>query len=224
MIKPQYFVLIALAGIVFLLSAFQVSSSKYLSYKTDTIAFILPQNFPAPVYNFDKNPVTKAGFTLGKTLFYDPGLSADGSVSCGSCHQPSAAFANLGSAVSTGVKFCKGKRNASPLFNLAWQKEFMWDGRINAVHLVPVNALTSDCEMGNSIQNIVNILQVGRIYPSLFKQAFGSDKINQETILNALSQFTLMLVSANSKYDRMMRRETGAAFSPAEQAGYELFK
>lgn len=40
--------------------------------------FVVPKGFPPPVYNFKKNPVTKAGFELGRKLFYDGRLSIDG--------------------------------------------------------------------------------------------------------------------------------------------------
>lgn len=224
MIRAKHFVFLVPLGLVFLLSAFHSSSRLFSFAASDTISFTKPKNFPGPVFNFKANPVTPDGFTLGKTLFYDPNLSADGTVSCGSCHQSSAAFANLGSAVSSGVKACKGKRNAPPLFNLAWQKEFMWDGRINTMQGVPVNALTDPCEMGNTMSNVLASIQRDRSYPLLFKKAFGRPTITQEDVLKALAQFTVMMVSANSKYDKYIRREQGIVFSADEQAGYTLFK
>lgn len=210
--------------LVFLLSAFHAPSNLFSFTTADSISFSKPKNFPNPLFDFKANPITPAGFSLGRTLFYDANLSADGTVSCGSCHQSSAAFANLGSAVSSGVKACKGKRNAPPLFNLAWQKEFMWDGRISTMQGVPINALTDPCEMGNTISNVLAALQKDRNYPGMFKAAFGTSKFTQEEVLKALAQFTVMMVSANSKYDKYMRREQGTIFSSDEQAGYALFK
>ncbi|NCD72063.1 c-type cytochrome [Mucilaginibacter sp. R11] len=211
-------------GCIIALTAFQYAPKVSRSNLADSISFKQPSNFPVPAYDLKHNPITTKGFLLGKALFYDPSLSADGTVACGNCHQASAAFANLGSAVSKGIKGCKGSRNAPPLFNLAWQKEYMWDGRINAMQLVPVNALTNPCEMGNSIDKLLLNLQKDNSYPSRFKEVFGSSKITQQMVLDALSQFTAMLISANSKYDRYMRHEAGASFTLNEEAGYEFFK
>jgi cytochrome c peroxidase len=188
------------------------------------IAFSVPSNFPAPAYNFEDNKLTNAGFALGKKLFYDARLSADKSVSCGSCHQQFAAFTQLDHKVSHGVNNCQGKRNTPPLINLAWQKAFFWDGGVKNIETSPLNAITDACEMGTDIQTIVAFLKATAPYPDMFKQAFGSTEINSQLILKSLTQFTAMLVSANSKYDQVMRKESGVAFTATEQAGYTLFK
>ncbi|WP_225872388.1 cytochrome-c peroxidase [Pedobacter frigidisoli] len=188
------------------------------------ITFAIPSNFPAPAYNFEDNQLTNAGFALGKKLFYDARLSADKSVSCGSCHQQFAAFANLDHKVSHGVNNCQGKRNAPPLFNLAWQKAFFWDGGVKNIETSPLNAITDACEMGTDIEAIIAFLKSTAPYPDLFKQAFGSTDINSQRILKSITQFTAVLVSGNSKYDRVMRKESGATFTSDELAGYNLFK
>ena len=54
-------------------------------------------------YNFSNNPLTADGFTLGRTLFYDPLLSLNNTISCGSCHQQFAAFSHSGHDVSHGI-------------------------------------------------------------------------------------------------------------------------
>ncbi len=187
------------------------------------IAFTIPSNFPAPTYNFEDNKLTNAGFALGKKLFYDARLSADKSVSCGSCHQQFAAFANLDHKVSHGVNNCQGKRNAPPLFNLAWQKAFFWDGGVKNIETSPLNAITDTCEMGTDIATIITFLKNTAPYPELFKKAFGSTEINSQLILKSITQFTAVLVSGNSKYDKVMRKE-GAVFTTDELAGYNVFK
>lgn len=204
-----------------LLSAFELSFKDEPPQIADTTMFRKPANFPA----LSPAPkVTARGFELGKALFYDPALSVNGTVSCGNCHQQSAAFANVNSALSTGVNNCKGTRSAPPLFNLAWQKTFMWDGRINELNQVPVNALTNPCEMGDNLPAIIAKLQASKTYPQFFEQVFGSGRITEDKLLNALGQFMSMMISANSKYDRAMRREAGAVFTDDEKSGYGLFK
>ncbi|KQS39847.1 cytochrome C peroxidase [Pedobacter sp. Leaf194] len=190
----------------------------------EKITFSVPSNFSAPAYNFENNKLTNAGFALGKKLFYDARLAADKSVSCGSCHQQFAAFANLDHKVSHGVNNCQGKRNAPPLFNLAWQKAFFWDGGVKNIETSPLNAITDACEMGTDIETIITLLKNTAPYPDLFKQAFGSTEINSQLVLKSITQFTAVLVSANSKYDKVMRKEGAATFTSAELTGYNLFK
>lgn len=218
------FIILLPLAFIFGLMAFEWTATPSSAGITDSLHFNVPANFPKPVVNLSSNPVTAAGFALGKALFYDDALSADKTTSCGSCHQASAAFANLGSAVSTGVNRCKGSRNAPPLFNMAWQKAYMWDGRLNDMQAVPVNAITNVCEMGTTMAAVVNVIKNSSVYPSMFKAAFGSTDVDGDKILRALSQFTMMLVSANSKYDRVMRHEGNVIFTDDEQAGYALFK
>ena len=66
--------------------------------------FQAPSNFPGPVYHFSTNQVTQPGFELGRKLFYEPRLSADNTISCGSCHIQSAAFTQHGHRVSHGIE------------------------------------------------------------------------------------------------------------------------
>src|SRR5690349_5992463 len=94
------------------------------------VGFQSPAHFPKPVYHFNTNPVTKEGFELGRKLFYDPILSADNSISCGTCHIQTAAFTHHGHSVSHGIFDRQGTRNAPPIMNLAWSKSLMWDGGI----------------------------------------------------------------------------------------------
>jgi len=199
-------------------------SEDEVSQQETKLAFTVPSNFPTPAYNFEDNKLSNAGFALGKKLFYDARLSADKSVSCGSCHQQFAAFTQLDHKVSHGINNCQGKRNTPPLVNLAWQKAFFWDGGVKNIETSPLNAITDACEMGTDIQTIVTFLKATAPYPDMFKQAFGSTEINSQLILKSITQFTAMLVSANSKYDQVIRKENGVAFTASEQAGYTLFK
>lgn len=188
------------------------------------IEFLVPSNFPAAIYKFEGNTLTNKGFELGKKIFYDSRLSADKSISCGSCHQQFAAFAQLDHPVSHGVNNCLGKRNAPVLFNLAWQKEFFWDGGAKNLEIVPINAITDACEMGTSLSNIIGFLNVTSPYPQLFESAFGSSTITSQNVLKALAQFMAPMISANSKYDLVIRSPNQYAFTQQEQAGYQLFK
>ncbi len=98
----------------------------------------------------------------------------------------------------------------------------MWDGAINHLDFQALAPISDSTEMDNSIQNVVKKLTISPQYPALFEAAFGDRNITGERVLKAISQFELTLISANSKYDRMI---AGAeTFREQEQNGYKIFQ
>lgn len=186
------------------------------------ITFKVPANFPPPVYAVANNPVTREGFELGKALFYDGLLSKDGTVSCGSCHQQAAAFAHQNHTLSHGINDLVGTRNSPALLNMAWNTSFFWDGGVFNLDLQPIAPIENPVEMGETVGNVINKLKNSSKYPPLFQKAFGSTEITTAKTMKALSQFMIMLISANSKYDKMKRGE--ASFTADETAGFNIFK
>ena len=191
-------------------------------YKTHLLQFTIPQGWPQPVYDFKQNPVTQEGFDLGRKLFYDGRLSKDENFPCASCHQQYAAFATYDHNLSHGFNNSFTKRNAPPLFNLAWQKEFMWDGGVNHLDLQPLAPMTDSNEMVENLDSILLKLKADTAYRRMFKAAFGDDNITTQRMTRALSQFIVMMVSANSKYDRVMRGKD--SFNLPQRLGYDIFK
>lgn len=185
------------------------------------IRLIVPEGWPYPNYDFTGNTLTKDGFILGRKLFYDPQLSRDNTVSCGSCHQQFAAFSHLDHAVSHGIDGLLGTRNAPGLFNLNWHTSFMWDGGINHIEVQPLGPITNPVEMDESIANMVTKIQNDASYDELFQNAFGSETVTSQLIFKAITQFQGMLVSYNSKYDLYTRGQ--ASLTTSETNGLNLF-
>ncbi len=188
------------------------------------IGFVQPANFPQPVYPLGNNPVTKAGFELGRSLFYEARLSRNNTVSCGSCHIQSSAFTQHGHDVSHGIDDRLGTRNSPPIMNLAWNKAFMWGGGIYDLDLQPIAPITSHEEMDEQLDHVLAKLRGLPKYTQAFKQAFGTEDITTARVMKALSQFMISCVSSNSKYDKVMRKENGFSFTPDELEGYQLVK
>ncbi|OJV53501.1 MAG: cytochrome-c peroxidase [Bacteroidetes bacterium 43-16] len=184
--------------------------------------FQKPVNFPEPAYHFDTNPVTREGFELGRKLFYEPRLSRNNTVSCGSCHIQTSAFTHHGHDVSHGIDDRLGKRNAPPIMNLAWHNSFNHDGGVFDLDMQPIVPITTFEEMDETLENVLKKLKAHPQYPGLFAKAFGSEEITSARLLKALSQFMVMCISADSKYDSVMRNES--SFTAEEMQGYELFK
>ena len=206
---------------IFSFAALCMGAGSIFTYKPTPVKFLSPKGWPAPAYNFNENPLTKEGIALGKKLFYDPVLSSDNSVSCATCHEPSAAFATYDHPLSHGVNNLT-TRNAPSLFNVAWQKEFMYDGRANSLETQALLPMHSSDEMDTNIPDLLKQLNTSPSYKKMFTAAFGPSKITLDQITRALSQFQLTLVSANSKYDQVMRGE--ASFMLPEKLGYEIFE
>lgn len=190
--------------------------------KQRTDWFNPPVYFPKPVYNFTQNPLDSAKINLGRILFYEPILSKDNTISCASCHSPYNAFAHTDHDLSHGINDQIGKRNAPALFNLAWQKTFMWDGAINHLDVQALAPISHPKEMGSDISEVIKKLSLSKQYKLLFFDAFKDSTITSSKILKALSQFQLTLVSANSKYDKVKLGKE--EFTEQEQNGYQLFK
>ena len=199
-------------------------SSQDEEYVDVPLEFTVPSNFPDLAYNIALNPPTEKGFELGKKLFYDGRLASDGVVSCGFCHIQANAFTHHGHTVSHGVDNAQGTRNTPPIQNLAYQSIFMYDGSADHLDLQPIIPLTSIIEMNGDLNAILKMMKADKEYQKLFGQAFEDGAITTENMLKALSQFMVMVVSSNSKFDKYRRNEIGGTFNSDELEGYDLFK
>lgn len=206
----------ALLGLFFALLSFTAGG--------EDPVFVVPAGWPQPVYNFSKNPVTAAGFQLGRQLFYDPLLSRDTTVSCANCHLQATGFTHVDHALSHGIDDKIGRRNSPVIMNMAWSTSFMWDGGVNHLDMQPINPITSAVEMDETMENVVRKLNGSPKYRDMFAAAFGDGTATGQRTLLALSQFVLMLNSYNAKYDKYMRHEPGGEFTAQEVNGLRVFR
>lgn len=190
--------------------------------KPKLIKLPVPPGWPEPYAIFKDNPLTEEGFLLGRKLFYDGRLSKDGNFPCASCHEQKAAFATFDHDFSHGFGGAFTTRNAPALQNLAWSNAYNWDGAFPTLESQAVSPITAANEMAEDLDSIVLKLRADKEYQAMFRKAFGSKEITSTRILKALAQFSGMLVSASSKYDRVMMGKD--SFNSSEQRGYALFK
>ena len=189
---------------------------------TNDALFRVPKHWPKPANSFSKNSLTANKVQLGRVLFYDPILSRDSTISCSSCHSQYTAFAHVDHPLSHGIENNIGSRNAPVLFNLAWQRNFMWDGSIEHLDMQSLSPISNPLEMDETMQHVTFKLKHSVMYPALFYKAYGDSSISTEKTLNAISQFMLSLISADSKYDSMIRHQV--RFTVQEENGYAIFK
>jgi len=196
-------------------------------YDPTPYEIIKPSGIPPFPYNL-LNPInsfTLEGVELGRKLFYDPILSADSSLSCSGCHSIDHAFSDT-VQYSIGIDGLPGKRNAMPIYNLAYEpfdSGFFWDGRALTLEDQALMPIQDPLEMHEILPNVVMKLSNSETYPELFYNAFGVEGITPELVGNAIAQFTKSVVSGNSKYDLATTPGSGVFFEPEEYEGFLLF-
>ncbi len=198
--------------------------SEYIETEQDErLAVTIPSNFPPMVYDVEENPPTKFGFALGKKLFYDGKLSANGFISCGFCHEQRYSFTHHGHQFSHGIDDLEGTRNTPSIANMAFFSEFAWDGATSHLDLFPIIPITNEVEMGETMSGVLEKLQTDSDYQKAFDAAFEDGGVNHENFLKALAQFMVMMVSYNSKYDKYVRNEDGVTLTEQELQGLSIF-
>jgi len=178
------------------------------------------EHFGTRTFIPDNNPSTQEGIDLGRFLFYEKRLSKNRDIACASCHQQDKAFTD-GKAFSTGHGGLQTDRSAMSLVNLMWVDKLFWDGRAISLEeqaLIPIQAHN---EMNLTLEEAVARLENIDLYPTKFKAAFGSKEITPERIAKALAQFQRTLISANARYDKIIRGEVEA--TERETNAIELF-
>lgn len=167
----------------------------------------LPRHYLAPpVSNQDNtpvaNPTTDAGATLGRVLFYDKRLSANGAVSCASCHQQQFGFSDP-RTFSVGFNGGLTGRNSMGLSNARYyaRGRFFWDERAATLEDQVLQPIQNTVEMGMTLPALVTRLSAEPFYTNLFAGVFGTPDVTTNRISQALAQFVRSMVSTRSKYD-----------------------
>jgi cytochrome c peroxidase len=169
----------------------------------------------------DDNPLTLEAVALGERLFFDPRLSADGTIRCASCHQPEHGFSDT-ARISRGVYGRRGERNAPPLVNRAYGRAFFWDGRATTLEVQVLHPIRDSVEMGQPIPTLIERLRSDRSYRPDFARSFGENPIDSQSVARALASYVRTLRSGNAPVDRW-RDGDSAALSPSERRGLALF-
>ena len=175
-----------------------------------------PVNWPA------NNPYSAARVELGRYLFFDPRLSANGRVSCATCHPPEHAFAG-GDPPPVGVTGTPLRRRAPTLINRAYGKSQFVDGRAPTLETQILGPVTAPDEMGTAPDAVVQVISRIPGYQSLFARAFGEPEITFDRITKAIASFERTILSGNSPYDRSLNGDKQALSREAKR-GLQIFE
>lgn len=164
------------------------------------------------------NVTTNDGATLGRVLFYDQKLSANGKIACASCHKQDKSFSD-DAILSIGFDGGKTGRHSMTLINARYyaRGRYFWDERASTLEEQVLMPFQDPVEMGMTLDQVVNTVKSQSYYPDLFVKAFGSEEVSSDKISKALAQFVRSIVSYSSKYDE------GRAVSASPIANFPNF-
>lgn len=185
----------------------------------------IPLGLPADTWDYyvpRHNLQSAAKVELGRKLFFDTRLSADGTVSCATCHKPELAFAD-GKTVAEGIAGRRGPRNSPTLLNVIYNPGHFWDGRSDTLEEQAIQPLVNPLEMGDQTHAaIVTRLQQFPEYIRDFQQVFHKP-LSIELVGYALAAYERTLLSGAAPLDRYLAGEPDA-ISEAAQRGFALFR
>ncbi|MDJ0787785.1 MAG: cytochrome c peroxidase [Myxococcota bacterium] len=180
-------------------------------------SFVRPSAVPHP----SDNPWTADRERLGRTLFFDPRLSASGTISCATCHNPSFEWGD-GLALGVGHAGKQLARRTPTILNVAWGAAFFWDGRASTLEEQALGPIQAEGEMNLPLEELVARLRGIDEYAALFEAAYPGEPISEDVVAKAIAVFERTVVSAPAPFDRWVEGDDDA-IGPAAIRGFELF-
>jgi len=172
------------------------------------------------------NPQSREKIALGKKLFEDKRFSADGTVSCATCHDPNKAFAD-GLPVAEGIRKQKGTRNSPTVINSVYYTAQFWDGRRATLEEQAKDPFLNPVEHGlKDHQFIIEIIRSDPDYLKQFKKIFDVEpnEITIDHVVKAISSFERTIISGDSAFDRYKYGGDKQALSESAKRGLDLYK
>lgn len=188
---------------------------KVLNLPSEPLPYV--NNFPSYYTSGSVFPFNKDLATLGRVIFYDKALSSDGTVSCASCHDQAAAFAD-NKQFSDGVEGQVTERNSLALGSVFSFQEyyghinsnrvpFFWDNRANNVQDQSKETFANEKEMNMKMHEVVAAVNSKPYYRALLNAVNNTtDAADEYIVLEAISIFINSISSYNSKYDQALSR------------------
>ena len=174
-----------------------------------------------PVVAPPGNPPSSAKIRLGKELYFDPRLSADGAISCATCHNPALGWSDEG-PTSAGIRGQRGGRRSPPVSNAAYSPLQFWDGRSPSLEDQAKGPIQNPIEMGNTHEAMIQTVSGISAYQAEFKAVYGEGPITVDQVAEAIAAFERTVVTTDSRFDRYARGDHGS-LTCLEKEGLEIF-
>jgi cytochrome c peroxidase len=174
-----------------------------------------------PLLAPDDNQLTDARIALGKKLYFDPRLSADGTVACATCHDVSRGFTDR-RMTSEGIRDQVGRRNAPTTMNAVFFQSQFLDGRAASLEEQAKLPILNAIEMGQpDARAATTALAADKEYVDGFQNAYGRAP-NYDDIGRALASYERTLVFLTAPFDKFAAGDIDAIDADAI-AGWALF-
>lgn len=167
------------------------------------------------------NATTDSRVALGKALFFDPRLSGNGTVSCGTCHNPSLGWSD-GLPVGVGINGTVLGRATPTVVNTGFNTQFMWDGRKKSLEDQALGPMKTPEEMKTDLVGAIAMLSSLPGYKAMFAAAYPGEAIGEDTVSKAIAAFERTVISKDSRFDRWVAGDR-TAISMQEWRGYQVF-
>lgn len=209
-------VLSCIAATALLSATALLAADKVPAPTADERTWRLPK-VPMPVDNVSTPPRVE----LGRALFFDPRLSGNGATSCASCHNPSLGWSD---AQKTAVGFggVVLARATPTIVNIAFNTQFMWDGRAKSLEDQALGPMKAADEMNTDFPAVIARLNGMPAYRALFEKAYPGEPIGEATIAKALAAFERSVISRDAPFDRWLAGDT-RALTPEQYRGWKVF-
>jgi len=168
------------------------------------------------------NEITPARIALGRKLYFEPKLSADGTVSCATCHDVTRGFTDQ-QPTSEGIDGQFGGRNSPTTMNITLLHTMFWDGRSPSVDHQAMQPIINPIEMGMEEDEAVIIAGIkdDPQYQKMFQEAYHRE-INFQDVGRAIATFERTLNFLDSPFRRYISGDKNA-ISPDAAEGWKLF-
>ncbi|HQW22079.1 MAG TPA: cytochrome c peroxidase [Bacteroidia bacterium] len=186
----------------------------------EEILLDIPQGFPYPYVPSDNKP-TPNRIALGEKLFFDPILSRDSSLSCGSCHLPNLKFTD-GVPLSAGISGRTAMRNSMTILNVAYQPYAFWDGGVPNLEQQVLAPIENPNEMDFDVNLAVERLKNNPEYVLEFQKSYNLDP-SVYTLTRAIACYERTLFTGKSRYDRLVHDGDSSALTISEKNGMTMF-
>jgi cytochrome c peroxidase len=169
----------------------------------------------------EDNPQTPEKIALGRTLFFDPRLSADGTVACPTCHDPRRAFTD-GRPTSVGIGGRVGQRNAPTILNALYNATQFWDGRATTLEEQASMPIVNPIEMGRpTVDAAAAAIASDAQYRDAFQRVFHRAP-EATDLLSAVASYERTQIEYGTPFDHFIAGDSQAIGDDAKR-GWQIF-
>ncbi|HKU04544.1 MAG TPA: cytochrome c peroxidase [Bradyrhizobium sp.] len=179
--------------------------------------FARPSAVPFPA----ENPYSPEKAELGRQLFFDPSLSASGTIACATCHHPRLAWGD-GLPRAIGEARTPLPLRSPTMLGAAWLEAFGWDGKFPTLESIAFTPLSSPANMGRNEVELLRDIAQNPAYRAAFDRAFPGEGVSRSTVERAMATYQRTIVPAIAPFDRWIAGDE-AAITESAKRGFDLF-